>query len=357
MPANDLAAYIDILRRWRTFIVRVVGITAIASVVISLLLPKWYAARSTLISPQESDIQSSMRSLVGGLSAPGIAGLTAGSPESQLFLAILDSRTLREKMIRDFRLKTVYRAKTMDDALLTFSKLARTSITDRGVVEVVVEDRDPQRAADVANAWVAALDGFNKHVRMTTGKKTRIFVEERIQETLERLRTAENALTAYERTHKTAALAAGLSRNVESGASILAQRMSLSVRLNRLTDLYRHDSPELEQTRADLAALDRQIDQLPPLAMDYARLVRDMRVQEQVYQLLVAQYEEARIQENKDTPTVEVLDVAAKPERKVRPVRWLFCASLVLAAGVLSLGTAFTAEALRGPRGPDREEA
>lgn len=357
MPANDLATYIDVLRRWRKFIVRVVGITVVASVAISFLLPKWYAARSTLISPQESGFQSNVMSLVGGLSAPGIAGLTSGSPESQLFLAILDSRTLREKLIRDFKLKPVYRAKTMDDAVRAFSKHARADITDRGVVEVVVEDKNPQRAADIANAWVKALDDFNKNARMTTGKKTRLFVEARIRETMERLRAAEAALAAYERTHKTAALAAGLSRNVESGASILAQRMALSVRLNRLTDLYKHDSPEIQQTRADLAALDRQIDELPPVAMDYARLLRDMKVQEQVYQLLVAQYEEARIQENKDTPTVEVLDVASKPERKVRPVRWLFCASLVVAASVLSLGTAFTAEALRGLRHPDREAA
>jgi uncharacterized protein involved in exopolysaccharide biosynthesis len=232
----------------------------------------------------------------------------------------------------------------MDDALRTFSGLARASITDRGVVEVVVEDRDPQKAADMANAWVRALDDFNKHAHMTAGKKTRIFVEDRLRETLRRLRASEDTLAEYQRSHKSAPLAAGMSRTIESGAAVLAQRMALSIRLSRLTDLYKQSSPEVEQTRADLAALDRQIDQLPPLGMDYARLLRDMKVQEQVYQLLVTQYEEARIQENKDTPTVEVLDLASKPERKVRPVRWLFCTSLTLAAIVLSLGTAFSVE-------------
>ena len=357
MPANDLATYIDVLRRWRKFIVRVVGITLVASVAISFLLPRWYAARSAVIPPQESDFQSSVRSLVGGLAAPGIAGLTAGSPESQLFLAILDSRTIRAKLILDFKLMPVYRVKTMDDALKAFARNARADLTDQGVVEVVVEDRDPQRAADIANAWIKALDDFNKYARMTTGKKTRLFVEERLDETRLRLRAAEDTLAEYQHKHTSAVLAAGLSHSVESSASVLAQRMALSVRLNRLTELFRQDSPELQQTRADLAALDRQIDQLPPLAMDYARLLRDMKVQEQVYQLLVAQYEEARIQESKDTPTVQVLDAASKPEKKVRPVRWLFCTSLVLAAGVLSLGTAFTAEALRGLGRPDREAA
>ena len=107
----------------------------------------------------------------------------------------------------------------------------------------------------------------------------------------------------------------------------------------------------------DLAAVDRQIEKMPPLALDYARLLRDVKVQEAVYELLVAQYEEARIQETKDTPTVEVLDPARKPQKKVRPVRWLFVLSLTAAAGILSLGVAFTSEALRGAKSPDRAGA
>ena len=344
MPANDLAVYVDILRRWRKFILGTVGTVAVVSAIVSFLLPKWYAAHSTLIPPQESDFQSSMKSLVEGITIPGLEGITPAGSESQLFLAILDSRTLRERLIRDFNLRAVYKQRKMEDALRVFSKLARAGITDRGVVDVVVEDRDPQRAADLANAWVRALDDFNKHARMTAGKKTRIFVEERLRETQERLRAAEDTLAGYQRAHTSASLAAGLSRSDASGTSVLAQRMALSVKLARLTGLYRQSAPEVEQTRAELAALDRQIDLLPPLAMHTARLLRDMKVQEQVYQLLVAQYEEARIRENKDTPTVEVLDVASKPERKVRPVRWLFCTSLTMAAAILSLGAAFGVE-------------
>lgn len=357
MPTNDLATYVAVLRRWRTFIVRVVGVTLVVSVIVALLLPKWYAARSSIVAPQESGITSSVRSLMGGLSAQGFGGLGAANPEADLFLAVLDSRSIRERLIQDFGLQRVYRARTMDDALRTFTRLARSDLTDRGVVEVVVEDKDPQRAADVANAWVRALDEYNQKARMTTGKKTRLFVESRLRETKESLRAAEDALAAYERLHKFTPLGAGMTRDIESSASVLAQRMALSVRLNRLTDLYRTDAPDVQQTRADLAAVDRQIEKLPPLVLEYARLLRDVKVQEQVYELLVAQYEEARIQETKDTPTVEVLDLARKPQKKVRPVRWLFVLSLTGAAGILSLGVAFTSEALRGAKSPDHEGA
>ncbi len=357
MPVNDLTIYVGVLRRWRKFILRVVGITLVASVIVALLLPKWYAARSGIIAPQEAGVTSSVRSLVGGLSAQGFGGLGVTNPEADLFLAVLDSRSIREKLIQDFGLQRVYKARTMDDALKTFSQLARAGLTDRGVVEIVVEDRDPQRAADIANAWVRALDEYNQNARMTTGKKTRLFVESRLRETQESLRTAEDTLATYERVHKFAPLGTDMTRDVEASASVLAQRMALSVRMNRLTDLYRTETSEIQQTRADLAAVDRQIEKLPPLALEYARLLRDMKVQEQVYELLVAQYEEARIQETKDTPTVEVLDPARKPQRKVRPVRWLFVVSLVSAATILSIGVAFTSEALKRAKSPDPARA
>jgi tyrosine-protein kinase Etk/Wzc len=352
MLANDLITYVNILRRWRRFILRVVGVTLVASVIAAFLLPKWYQARSSIVAPQESGIASSVRSLMGGFSAQGLGGLGATNPEADLFLAVLDSRSVREKLIQDFGLQRVYKTPSMDDALKTFSQLARADLTDRGVVEVVVEDRDPQRAADIANAWVRALDEYNQKARMTTGKKTRLFVESRLRETKESLRTAEDALAAYERLHKLAPLGAGATHDIEASASVLAQRMALSVQLNRLTDLYRTDAPEVQQVRADLAAVDRQIEKLPPLVLEYARLLRDVKVQEQVYELLVAQYEEARIQETRDTPTIEVLDPARRPQRKVRPVRWLLVLSLTGAATILSIGVAFTSEALKSAKSP-----
>lgn len=347
MPDSDLLNVVRILDRWKRFIGLVVGVTAVVAVIASFFLPKWYAARSTLIPPQQSELGGSLLSLVQGINLPGIGGITPASGESQLFLAILDSRTLREKLIRDFDLLTVYKVKTMDDALRAHSRLAGAGLTDQGVVEVTVEDRDPERAAAMANAWVAALDDFNKTARMTAGRKSRLFVETRLGETRTALTAAEERLSAYQQANKSLPMAAELSSAVEAGASLLARRLALQVSLNMLGDLYREGTPQLEQTRAELAALDRQIGELPPLAMEFARLLREVKVQEQVHALLTAQFEEARIRENRDTPTLEILDPAVPPERRVRPIRWLFCASLTLSALVLSVGTAFSVEFLR----------
>lgn len=346
--STDLLNLIDILRRWRRFIVGVVGAVAITSIVVSFFLPKWYQARSTLLPPESGgDISSTLNSLVQGFSLPGMGGIGASSPEAQLWLSILDSRNLREQLVKKYNLMTVYKSKTMDDALRTFSRLAASSLTDQGIVAVTVEDRDPQRAADIANSWVALLDDYNRNARMTAGRRTRMFVEGRLADTKKQLETSENALADYQMAHKNVALTSEASAAISASASVIAQRMAQEVRISYLKGLYRDNTPQVSQAEAELAALDRQIGTLPPLAMDYARLLRDLKVQEQVYALLVAQYEESRIRENKDVATLDVLDKAVPPERRVRPIRWLFCASLTIAALVLTLGTAFGVEFAR----------
>jgi uncharacterized protein involved in exopolysaccharide biosynthesis len=128
--------------------------------------------------------------------------------------------------------------------------------------------------------------------------------------------------------------------------------MAAQIQLTMMAETYRENAPQVEQARSELFAIDRQIGTLPPLAMEYARLLRNMKVQEHVYALLVAQFEEAKIREDKDTPTLDVLDAAVPPVRRVRPIRWLFCASLVMAAVVLSLATAFSVEFVRRLRSP-----
>ncbi len=346
MAQDDLLDYTRVLYRWRRFILGFVGATAVLSILISFLLPKWYAARTTLIPPQDADISASLLSFVQN-SLPGLGGIGGGGGESQLYIAILDSRTLREKLITEFDLMKAYKAKRMDDALRSFGNNASAGITDQGVIEVVVEDKDPERAAKIANRWVEHLDEFNKNARMTSAKKSRIFVENRINETKAALSASEEALAAYQQAHKDAPLTSDVASAVDASAALIARRMALQVQINMLGDLYRDSAPLLREARAELAAVDRQIDVMPPLAVEYARLIRDLKVQEQVYALLVAQFEEAKIREVKDTPTVEILDLAVPPQRKSRPIRWLFCASLTFAALVLALGTAFTVEFVR----------
>jgi tyrosine-protein kinase Etk/Wzc len=347
MSEPDFLNFVRVLDRWKRPLIALVLGTAIVSAAISYVLPKWYMARAVILPPQDSELGSALGSLLQGITLPGVGNVTPAGSETQLFVTILDSRTLRTKLVERFDLMRVYKAKNIDEAVRSHRLLARAGITDEGAVEILVEDRDPKRAADQANAWVGLLDEYNKTSRMSSARRNREFVEARLRETTGKLAAAEDRLAAYQREHKAVPLTADVSAAVEVGANLMARRVGLVVQLNRYEAMYRGDTPQVTQARADLAALDREIDRLPPLAIDFARLLRDMKVEEQVFALLTAQYEEARIREVKDTPTIEILDEAVPPFRRSRPIRWLFVSSLTGAALVLSIGFAFGVEFLR----------
>ncbi|HEX7880618.1 MAG TPA: Wzz/FepE/Etk N-terminal domain-containing protein, partial [Candidatus Eisenbacteria bacterium] len=250
MSEPDFLNFVRVLDRWKRPLIALVLGTAIVSAAVSYVLPKWYMARAVILPPQDSEIGSALGSLLQGITLPGVGNVAPAGTETQLFVTILDSRTLRTKLVEQFDLMRVYKARNIDEAIRSHRLLAHAAITDEGAVEILVEDRDPKRAADQANAWVDLLDDYNKTSRMSSARKNRIFVEERLKETTEKLALAEDHLAAYQQEHKAVALTPDLSSAVEAGAGLMAHRMQLLVQLNRYNDIYRSDTPQLIQTRA-----------------------------------------------------------------------------------------------------------
>ena len=53
--------------------------------------------------------------------------------------------------------------------------------------------------------------------------------------------------------------------------------------------------------------------------MEFSRLFREVKIQDTVFTLLTAQFEQAKISEARDTPTVQLLDKAVPADFKSRP--------------------------------------
>ena len=253
---------------------------------------------------------------------------------ADVFVAVLDSRSLNEEVVRRFGLQRRYRTRFLVDAVKQLRRHARFKVTDAGTIQISVEDRDPKQAAAMTNAYVDLLDRFNREMRMTRGRRTRLFVESRLNETRGELARAEQRLASYQSIHKSAVLSREMSSATETAARLYAERTALQVRLGVAETYTRGPSDETTQIRDQLAALDRQLALLPASGLELARLYRDVRTSEQVFIVLTAQYEQARIDEVRDTPTIDVLDRATPPEKKTRPRRSL----MVAAAFLLSLG-------------------
>jgi hypothetical protein len=312
----------------RRAILTLVACATIVVGIIAFFLPTWYMAQAELLPPGEEESAVGLTNLLRGVGVPGVKIPTEVSP-GEVFLIILQSRRIGEQMVNRFDLKKLYKRKFMVDAIKDLHRHSRFKLTEAGSIQISVEDRSRQRAADMTNAYVELLDRFNREVRMTKGRRTRLFVESRLTETKQELATAEQRLTQYQVRNKTVSLTPEMSSAVDQAAKLYARRMALQVRLGVVRG-YSQGSEEEIQIRQELNQLDQQMRELPETGLELARLVRDVRALEQVFAILTAQYEDARITEARDVVTVEVLDDATPPERKSRPKRSIMVAGAFL---------------------------
>lgn len=324
--AGDLLA---ITRRHAGFILwNVVGTTAIA-LVIAVLLPKWYTASATLLPPTEDDVslalsQLAPRAALGGIRLPGAPTL------SDVYLAVLRSRTVADSLIQRFDLVRRFHMPDVEKARKELGDRTQLRVGDEGTISVSVDDREPRMAAALANAYVEELDRFNRLTRTTGGRRARTFIEERLAVTQRELSAAEDRLRDYQQRYRVVTLSPQSAGEAEAGVRLLSQKIALEVKLSVLLQSLSESSEEVRRVREELAATERQIGSLPSTGLEIMRLWRDVRVQEQVYELLTAQLEEARIRETRDTPTVQVLDRATPPIHKSKPKR-----AVIVIAGLL----------------------
>ncbi len=332
----------DRIRAHRGVILWLVILSTVLAGVLAFVLPPWYRAEASLLPPSE-DVSFGMGNLLKGIGIPGIKVPTQATP-AEVLLAILQSRRINEEIVQRFDLKRLYHKRLMTDAIRELRRHAAFQVDEVGIIRITVEDRDPKRAAAMANAYFEALDRFNREVRSSKGRRTRLFLEQRLADTKRDLVGAEQRLTEYQSSHKAVALSPEMSSAVESAARLSAQRLALQVRLGVIRSYTRGSSDEEQQLLEQLAQIDRQLQALPVTGIELVRLLRDFKTQEALYELLTAQYEEARITEARDVSTVEQLDVATPPERKSRPKRTL----MMGVAFVFSLAAGVTYALIRG---------
>ena len=317
---------------WNCFIVTV------AVVVISFFQPTRYKATASILFPPEDG--QSLAGLTSLMQQFDISKhlLSGSNSNTQIYMAILKSRTLADSVIAEFDLIHRYKSKNIESARRHLRSLTEFKLTNGAVIDISVEDTNRETAAKMANAFVTHLDDLNRSTRMGEGKRSRMFIEKRLAETTTRLNAAEDALRGFQETHPGVALPPDATAAANAGADLMAQRISLGAEVEMLEQSLHPEAMALVRKRAELAALDRELEGVPGLSLEIARRYREVKVQQAVFELLTAQFEEARIQESKDVPTVEVLDTAVPPIRKSFPHRGimgLMAMFFSLAAGLL----------------------
>ncbi len=363
-PQTDevtLFDYWQVISKRKWGIIALCAVMTVGTLVVSLFLQKIYESTATLLPQLESNNGVGL----GALFASGAASSAAqslgislpGSPATptDVFTAMLKSRIMADDIIRRFNLMEHYETKTMHDARGSLEGATRIVVTKEKVIKVAVEDRDPQLASDIANFYVSNLDRLNQTLSVSKARENRKFIEQRVAETQTALVKVEDALKEFQTQNRTVAIEAQSKAMIEATAMIQAQVMAQEVQLQVMGSYLSSNNPEIARVQSSISELRKQlqimetgksgkerlpgdrlrpaITSVPTLALEYGRLARDLKVQETLYALLISQYEQAKLTEARDTPTVQVLDPAIPAERKSRPKILLN----VLIAGILSL--------------------
>jgi uncharacterized protein involved in exopolysaccharide biosynthesis len=329
---------------------------AILSAAIALLLPARYSAEAVIMPPpQEDSIASAVLGQLGGVASLGERSLGLKSP-SDIYVGIVKSRTVADAIIERFHLKSLYGEKTMDD---TRRRLAGRSEIDAGkdtLIKIAVEDGDPKRAADLANAYVKELYRQNSHLALTESAQRRLFFEHELATEREALAGAEEALKRSQQQTGMLQVNTQVEVAIRGIAELQAEIASREIALKTLTVAATENNPEVIQLNTELNGMREQLRQLemarnragnpliptssiPQLGLDYVRLLRELQYHETLFELLAKQFEAAKIDEAKQAPVIQIVDQAVPADKKSWPPRALLTAAgaLTALAGVCGL--------------------
>lgn len=366
----SLLDYWKVVVRHKTLVRLVTGVVFVASVFGSLVAPNRYASTATTLPPQqEGGLQAAL--VGGGLPVEHFFGMKGTTTD--IWLGMLNSRTIWDGVIERFGLRDYFGIDTVDDARKELVGMVSISQTREGIISITVEDTDGEMAARLANGFVEELDRVNRRLVMTSGKRMRLFVEERLAETETRLTAAEDALKDFQKRNRAVKLDEQTKAIIMSIGSVKGRLIAKEVELKTLLSYATPEHPKVRTLRAEVQNLKTSLmnledggadnpgnpheknvfiptERLPALGIEYARLLREMKIQETLYELLSTQYELARTEEVKDSPTVQVLDVAKAPTRRSGPNRKKIVMLSTFAGGFFSVSLAFFMEYVAAAR-------
>jgi len=322
-----------------------------------VLLPGVYSARAVILPPQE-DHSGLNPVALGALSALSSAAGSGGlgsaiglENPSDIYIGMLKSRSVADALIQRFDLQALYGTGSLAETREELAKQVSITNGTDGLISVVFEDGDAQRAADIANAYVGELERLTRRIAVTEAAQRRLFIEQQIKLTQDKLAQAENALKHTQEQTGVIDLDNQGRAIIEAVAELRAQAAAKEVQISTMQTYATPRNPDLIRARQELAGLKAQIGKfehdsitgngdimvatgrMPEAGLEYLRKLRDMKYQQAVYEMLAKQYESARVDEARNSVVIQVVDPAVVLDEETGPRRSL----IVLAATVLAL--------------------
>jgi tyrosine-protein kinase Etk/Wzc len=354
----DVLEVVTLLLRGKATIFKFIVVTvALAAFMVFVVMKPMYTGEAVFLPPQSAP-GSGMSQLASQIGSLGVIGSLGGLKSSgDIYLGILGSRTIADSLIKRFDLQNVYKIARVSD---TAKKLKARSTFVSGkdtLITISVEDHDPKRAADLANAYLDALYEQNGRLALTEASQRRLFFEEQLEREKNALADAEVEL---KKTQEQTGLIAPVGQaqvEIDAIAQVRAQISSRQIELSALKQAATNQNPEVVRLQTEIDGLEQQLQRLqndsgtrqsgnvlqatakvPALALEYVRKLREVKYREMLFELIAKQYEAARLDESREAPLLQVVDRAVIPDKKSGPPRGLLLIASCLLGALAGAG-------------------
>jgi uncharacterized protein involved in exopolysaccharide biosynthesis len=337
----------------RKFIAKIVIPVTILAIIVSLLMPKWYKATAVILPPTADQGPFNVGNLIGQL---GVGGFLGSNEDQNRFMAILKSRTLLESIAQKYNLQEKYEADDMEKTLLALEGNIQIDIGEENQIIISILDQDQEMVAEMANYVVHALDSLNIALHTSRAHSSREFIESRLAIVVDSLMLLEKETTKFMEKEGVLSLDEQVRVGISKAADLKAAIMSKEIELEVARRMVQSSNPNVRKLEIELESLKHKyqefyspssdklfldLENVPELAIKYIQLQRKTEYYTKVLEFLAPQFEQAKIEEAKEIPTVQVLDYGVRPERKEKPRRAKLVIFVFMATSIFSAYLAY----------------
>lgn len=356
----SLLDLLTVIGKKKHIVVRTTLVVLVIGALFAFLLPKQYTAEVTLLPPQQgSSLSSMLTSQLGGLASLAGGSLGIKNP-NDMYVALFRSRPVEDSMVQKYGLMAEYHAKLLSEARKAFEKHTTVDGSQKdGLLHISVQDRNPQRAAELANGYVEQYKKLSANLAITEAGQRRLFFQQQLDDTKTKLENAEDALKSYEDKNGVIQIDSQARALISAAVSLRAQISAKEVEIQGLRSFAAEGNPNLLQAQQELDGLRAQLARLtgnssedgvivpkgkvPEESLEYLRKYRDVRYYETIFDILARQLEMAKLDEAKEGALIQMVAPAIPPDRKSSPHRALILACSIAAGIFIGILLAFVA--------------
>jgi uncharacterized protein involved in exopolysaccharide biosynthesis len=342
---TTVADYALVVWRQRWLVCGLFAVAFLATLLATLISPRVYESTASVIAPKEgtSGVLGALPAALGLVQQLPSASWPSLTPNRDLLIGVLRSRTMAQSVTDRFKLQERYRARYLEDAIRRLQNSTNISVSREGVIAIRVEDSDPHQSAEMANFYVEQLDRLVARYGVGEAGRQRGFLTEQLARARVGLDASEESLRQFQEKNRAIVLQEQTRGAIEAAARLKGEIMAAEVQLQVIRNFATDANPEVVALRRRVDEMNRQLGQMqdgagrqaagsgerrdftmpfsrvPEVSLELARLTRDVKAQETLVTLLMQQVEQARMSEARDLPVVQALDRAVAPERPSRP--------------------------------------